>query len=77
MTPRAAERAALDDEAFAAAFDRVGFGRAATPLLLAVSGGPDSTALLHAAAAWAGASGGPPLLVATVDHGLRPGAARA
>ena len=40
-----------------------------SPLLLAVSGGPDSTALMHAAASWPDA---PPLLVATVDHGLRP-----
>ncbi|MCJ2114370.1 tRNA lysidine(34) synthetase TilS [Methylobacterium sp. E-025] len=38
------------------------------PVVLAVSGGPDSTALMHAAAACrAGA-----LFVATVDHGLRP-----
>ncbi|WP_232628990.1 tRNA lysidine(34) synthetase TilS [Methylobacterium sp. Leaf118] len=38
------------------------------PILLAVSGGPDSTALMHAAAA-RGPAGG--LFVATVDHGLR------
>ena len=37
-------------------------------LLLAVSGGPDSTALLLMAAEWAGA---PRLFAATVDHGLR------
>ena len=43
-----------------------------SPLLLAVSGGPDSTALMRAAAAWSGARGSPPLFVATVDHGLRP-----
>ncbi|MGU3537006.1 tRNA lysidine(34) synthetase TilS [Methylobacterium sp. A54F] len=38
------------------------------PCLLAVSGGPDSTALMHVAAAGAGGS----YHVATVDHGLRP-----
>lgn len=38
-------------------------------LVLAVSGGPDSTALMLLAARW---SAGPPLLVVTVDHGLRP-----
>ncbi len=37
-------------------------------ILLAVSGGPDSTALMHAAAILAPAM---PLHVATVDHGLR------
>ena len=37
-------------------------------LLLAVSGGPDSTALLLMAAEWAG---GPALHAATVDHALR------
>ncbi|MGH1570585.1 tRNA lysidine(34) synthetase TilS [Methylobacterium sp. P31] len=41
-------------------------------VLLAVSGGPDSTALMHAAAALSGSSGAS-VWVATVDHGLRPG----
>jgi tRNA(Ile)-lysidine synthase len=44
----------------------------ASALLLAVSGGPDSTALLLMAAAWARRRGGRPRLeAATVDHGLR------
>ncbi|WP_309242847.1 tRNA lysidine(34) synthetase TilS [Lichenibacterium dinghuense] len=45
----------------------------ARAVLLAVSGGPDSTALMHFAAAAARADPAlPPLAVATVDHGLRP-----
>ena len=41
-------------------------------LLVAVSGGPDSVALLALLAAWAGMPGRPALHAATVDHGLRP-----
>jgi tRNA(Ile)-lysidine synthase len=41
-------------------------------LLLAVSGGPDSMALLRLAAAWRANGATPPLHVATVDHKLRP-----
>lgn len=42
-------------------------------LLLAVSGGPDSIALLSLAAAWRSAAPTPPVLAAaTVDHCLRP-----
>ena len=42
-------------------------------LLLAVSGGPDSTALMLLMAQWReGVARGPKLIAATVDHGLRP-----
>ena len=42
-------------------------------LALAVSGGPDSLALMHLVARWrAGLAQGPRLNVLTVDHGLRP-----
>ncbi len=44
-------------------------GSRAGTVLLAVSGGPDSTALIHAAALLQAAAS---LRVATVDHGLRP-----
>ena len=49
-------------------------GLEASPaLLLAVSGGPDSMALMHLAARWAASLDLKPTLhVATVDHGLRP-----
>jgi len=42
-------------------------------LALAVSGGPDSVALMHLAVGWTRSHGGSPKLsVLTVDHGLRP-----
>jgi tRNA(Ile)-lysidine synthase len=47
------------------------FGRAKA-LLVAVSGGPDSTALLLMAAEWAKRRGKTRIEAATVDHGLRP-----
>ena len=44
----------------------------AKALLVAVSGGPDSTALLLMAAEWAKRRGKTRIEAATVDHGLRP-----
>jgi tRNA(Ile)-lysidine synthase len=51
--------------------------RSAPALVIAVSGGPDSTALLVLAARWrSGRKRGPALLAITVDHALRPESAR-
>jgi tRNA(Ile)-lysidine synthase len=51
--------------------------KSAPALVLAVSGGPDSVALMWLAARWQRAlARGPRLVVVTVDHGLRPEAAR-
>lgn len=51
--------------------------KAAPAIVLAVSGGPDSIALMWLAARWRRAlARGPKLIAVTVDHGLRPEAAR-
>jgi tRNA(Ile)-lysidine synthase len=51
--------------------------KAAPALILAISGGPDSIALMWLAARWRShLARGPRLIAVTVDHGLRPAAAR-
>lgn len=51
--------------------------KAAPAVVLAVSGGPDSIALMWLAARWRRAlARGPRLIAVTVDHGLRPEAKR-
>jgi tRNA(Ile)-lysidine synthase len=73
MRDRAADIPISDAEA-AALFADLGDAPA---LILAVSGGPDSTALLWLAVRWrARRKRGPALIAVTVDHGLRPESAR-
>jgi tRNA(Ile)-lysidine synthase len=47
----------------------------ATGLIAAVSGGPDSMALLFALDTWRRNSAAPPVTIVTIDHGLRPASA--
>ncbi len=57
---------ATEAEALFSAFDAIGI------LVVAVSGGADSAALLRLLARWAKRPGRPTLVVATIDHGVRP-----
>ncbi len=66
LTPAAADHLPLDDAEAVAIFSKHLAG--ADGLLVAVSGGPDSMALLALLAAWPQHPG---LAAATVDHGLR------
>ncbi len=71
--PSGLDQTALTDDDFAALVgNRFGtFGS----LVLAVSGGADSTALMHLTARWwqrTDSTARPAVMVATVDHGLRP-----
>jgi tRNA(Ile)-lysidine synthase len=70
----AAEAAPVSTAEANALFDDLAHAPA---LVIAVSGGPDSTALLVLAARWRAALGsGPTLLAVTIDHAMRPEAAR-
>ena len=69
-----------DDHSAISASDAKGLfaeWKAAPAIVLAVSGGPDSVALMWLAARWRRAlARGPGLIAVTVDHGLRPASAR-
>src|ERR1700684_4672484 len=69
-----------DDHSAISASDAKGLfaeWKAAPAIVLALSGGPDSVALMWLAARWRRAlARGPHLLAVTVDHGLRAESAR-
>ena len=74
--PAATDIEIVDDHEAAALFSRYLTGNAG--LVLAVSGGSDSMALMHLVARWIAGlklDARPDIHVATVDHGLRPDAA--
>ncbi len=61
----------ITDDAFASAMARIGVFESAPVLAVAVSGGPDSMALVWLADRWARARDGSAFAI-IVDHGLRP-----
>lgn len=63
---------ALSDEGLENLFASL---KQASGIVAAVSGGPDSMTLMHLLARWCTSGSRPPVLVATIDHGLRPEAA--
>ena len=63
---------ALSDEGLGRLFASL---NQASGIVAAVSGGPDSMALMHCLALWHAAGSRPPVFAATIDHGLRPEAA--
>lgn len=70
----AAENSPVTESELSALFDDFARSR---KILLAVSGGPDSTALLVLAARWRMLrDSGPELVAATIDHGLRAASKR-
>jgi len=71
LAARAPPAIAALEAAVAAVLDRRLQLDSTRPLAVALSGGGDSLALVRVAAAWAKAAGRP-LVVLTVDHGLRP-----
>ncbi len=63
----------LTDDDFRECFEAAGLSG---KLLVAVSGGPDSIALMHGLAAWQKNRSNVSIAIATVDHGLRAQAAQ-